>query len=208
MLGDPVDSWACCETAAATVLRSIGGATTWAFAHGTTTGWRRPVPAMSPSTTTASTGCCRGSDLASASAPDAPVEPLVEASTIERRWVSPERAWASSSSTAVPDASAVAGEPSASRWATTTIAPLVSPGRTPTTLTSVRRPSAVCASVSLLDTENPSDASTVPTCVAIAASAGDPGRRFGNCFEIRFIAAYACPALNASGASVVVCGPC
>ena len=64
------------------MLRSSGGATSVESDHGSTIGSRTSVPAMSPSTITASTGC--GSVRASSAAPAAPTDALVEASTIER----------------------------------------------------------------------------------------------------------------------------
>ena len=82
------------------------------------------------------------------------------------------------------------------------------PARTPTTFSSVRRPSTVCASNSLRDTEKPSDASDRADLRGDRGVAGEPGRRFGYCLASRFIVAYACSPLNASGASVVLSGPC
>ena len=87
------------------------------------------VPAMSPSTITASTGC--GRLRASSAAPAAPTEALVEASTIERCCVCAESTWASSSRTAVPDRSAGAPTWVESRWATITIEPGLRPGERP-----------------------------------------------------------------------------
>ena len=109
----------------------------------------------------------------------------------------PDRACASSSSTAVPDASATAGEPSASRWATTTIAPSVRPGRTPTTL--IERPAPVGGLRFGLAARHRKPVRCEAPCRPARRSRrrpAEPGRRLGNCLAMRFIPAYACPAVE------------
>ena len=89
----------------------------------TPNGRRSSPPPMSPSTSTASTGPV--SRRARSRAPAAPpLPPLVETNVIVRRRRPPATTRASSSIAAVPDSSARAPRPAASRWATTTI-----PGR-------------------------------------------------------------------------------
>ena len=179
--------WA--DSAAASVLRSIGGATSREFDHGTTTGPWTLVPARSPSVSTASTGC--GKLRASRAAPTAPADPVVEAITMVCCSDSPDSTRAISSSTAVPDNSAVLGELSESRWATTTMLPLPSPARIPTTFSSVRGPTAVFALNVSVETLKFSCRSVPATADAMSSSPTDPGRRFGYCAASRCIVAYA-----------------
>ena len=112
------------------------------------------MPAMSPSTITALTGC--GRVRASSAAPAAPTEALVDASTIERCCVCDESSCASSSSTAVPERSATAPTWVESRWATITIEPGVRPASVPVTVSISRGPSTVCALNTLCWTWSPS----------------------------------------------------
>jgi hypothetical protein len=142
---------ACPRSAAASVLRSAGGAIAWPFDHGPTTGCVTRAPARSPSTITASTEV-PASWRASRVAPAAPTEPLVETSITVRLSVSPCSTRARSSITAVPDRSAGAGELSASRWETITIVPFERPARRPDTVSRVRAPSAVEALNVLVET--------------------------------------------------------
>ena len=145
-LGAPGSIAAWSLIASSTVLASTSGADPSPSEYGTTIGRRTTVPPRSPRTIAASS--LAGSSPRSWATPALPpLPPLVEASTIVR-WVSREaNTRASSSSAAVEDSSAFAGPRAASRWATITIGvSLVEPGRTATTLVSVRSPSIVWAS--------------------------------------------------------------
>ena len=78
------------------------------------------------------------------------------------------------------DRSAVLPGTAASRWAMTTMRRLVRlPGRTPTTLVSVRLPSMVCALKRSLETCRPVERICAATLRASASSPGLPGRREG-----------------------------
>ncbi len=127
------------------------GATRSLSVQGTTIGPWLLAPVRSPRAMTASTG--PGTLRASAVAPAAPADPLVDASTIERLCVCPASTRASSSSTPVPDSSAGSSGATASRCETTTIVPLDMPARSAITLRSVRGPSTVCARKVCVETE-------------------------------------------------------
>ncbi len=100
--------------------------------HGTINGPRTRGDARSPSTTTASTGP-PGARAHAAAPAFPPLPPLVDTRTSVLRSVRPVNSRASSASAAVPDRSAVAGEYSESRWASTTMRRFETPARTPIT---------------------------------------------------------------------------
>ena len=174
-LVEPTVSAACWLSSAATVLRSAGEATSALVDHGTTIGWRACRLARSPSTSTASIG--PATVEARRRVPAIPCEPVVEASTTVRCNVSPARSRASSISVAVPDRLAWAGEDRASREATMTMLPVPIPGRTPTTFSSVRVPSAVAPEKMSLVTPKPLLLKLSATESANDLSPSDPGRR-------------------------------
>src|SRR5439155_20784380 len=180
--------------------------------YGTTGGSRVRAAATSPSTIAASNDAL--SWAANSAAPASPpLPPLVDTSTIVR-WVSrAANTRASSSSAAVPDSSARALGPAASRWARiATGAALVAPGRSAITVLSVRWPSIVCALKLRLRTVKPPPA--VPptpsrsraTCAASRRSPRLPGRLCGYSLASVFISANARAPSNASGASEEVSG--
>jgi hypothetical protein len=114
-------------------------------------------------------------------APAAPPEPpLVEAKVMLRRsW--PETTLASSNIAAVPDSSARAPRPAASRWATTTRPPPGAPAWRATTVVRRRSPSIVSPSARELLTEKPSEIERNVAAIsrASASSCTSPGRRCG-----------------------------
>ena len=178
MPGEPTLSVPWALIAAASVLRSTGGATSALVLQGMITGWRGCALARSPSTITPSIGPF--SVEASLIAPAVPSEPLVEASTIVRLRVSPARSRASSISVAVPDRLASAGERRASRWATITMLPVSIPGREATTFSSVLVPLTVRPLKVLVLTVKPLARKLEPTCAASALSPSEPGPRAGS----------------------------
>ena len=163
-------------SAAATVLRSIGGATTWAFDHGTTTGWRSAGARQVAQHDHGVDRLLQGSDLASASAPDGAGRAAGRGEHDRAVMGLARRGRGRARARAVPDSLGGARASRARRDGRRRRSlPLVSPGRIADRRSRAcarRRPSAPGLAV---DTENPSDASTVPTCVAIASSAGEPG---------------------------------
>ena len=187
-----------CRIATSTVRRQRSGGCSRPLDHGTTQGLAVTREARSPSTSTAS--ILAGSAVrAHSRAPAAPpLPPEVETSTSVLRRSRPIRRGlpgsavgasplgsrvrkirASSSSAAVPDNSARPGVESASRCARSTIRRSDTPGRTPTTVSSVRSPSTVAPSARVRSTAKPAARSPRATRRASAASPGEPGRRRG-----------------------------
>ena len=159
----------------------------------TTHGFAIRVPAMSPSTITPSTGPPAAS-RAQARAPAKPVvAPDVETSTSVLRSWRERRTRASSSSVAVPERSA---RPVPSRWASTTIRRLDSPGRSPITVTSDPSPIAVRPSVTVRRTANaarsPASSGAANTCATRSASPASPAE----------------PALRSGKAAAMPCRDC
>ena len=110
---------------------------------------------------------------------------------------------ASSSSAAVPDSSASAGEPRASRCAITTIRRLDSPGRTPTTVSSSAVPSIVRPVSVLRLTRKPPARNSSATRSASARSASEPAGRSGTPRRVLHRVERARP-VNPAGANGVV----
>ncbi len=198
-----------CMTAASTVRRSASGASAVDDDHGTTNGRLVRVPARSPSTSTASTGVVPSPPYSCASrcAEASPaVPPLVDASTSVRPSVRPPSTRANSNSAAVPDSSARAPRPSASRCATTRTRRLEKPARSPTTVSSCLLPSAVWAVNERTPTRKPFARSVAPTRCATSRSPAEPGRRRGAAVASASSWPKAAAPSNASGASEVVSG--
>ena len=162
---------------------------------------RTIVPAMSPSTITASTGW--GRLRASCAAPAAPTEALVDASTTERCCVCEDEHLGE-----LEQDRRCRTDPRRrrrdveSRCATITIEPGVRPASVPVTVWIVRGPSIVCALKRDRWTGSPSLLNAPATSFGDPSSPAEPGGRTGNCVARLRIVAYAVPPLNASGASV------
>ncbi len=176
--GPPESLWASRRNAACTVRSSPSGVGAEDAGQPTTHGLEIRVPAMSPSTSTPSTGPPAAS-RAHARAPAKPVvEPEVETSTSVFRSSRPLITRASSSIAAVPERSA---SPGPSRCESTTIRRSDSPGRVPVTVTR----SPVLEGVTVRLTVNPARSpgssgafSTSPTKSASRASSIEPAVRF------------------------------
>ena len=143
------------RTASWTVARRRCGVAPSALDQPVTSGALTLRDARSPSTSTPPIGPL--SSLARSAAPAAPpLPPLVETSVSVRRvWRGAPKMRASSSSAAVPDSSASARLPAASRCATTTIRSSIVPGRCAMTVRSDRRPSIVSPSRVTVRTRKP-----------------------------------------------------
>ena len=202
---------ACTPTSRRTALSSVRftpiGAACSPFDHGTIHGLRVRRPATSPSTITASIGSS-ATDSAHARAPAAPpLPPEVETSTSVDDSSRTLNSRAISSSAAVPESSASAGEPSASRCASTTIRRLERPGRTPTTVSSSCGPRTVRSSVVRRDTRKLLARNVSATRSARARSASEPGGRSGNSLPRSPSSVYARPPSKPAGANGVVAPP-
>jgi len=188
------------RTAASTVRSRPSGAGAPVCAHGTTTGRRTARLAMSPSTSTPSTGPVAAAWSAHPRAPAYPVlAPDVETSTSVLPRSRARTARASSSSAAVADSSASASLPAlagASRWASTTTRWLESPGRTPTTVSrslASRPPPGVRRRVTAKTGRRVPGSRALSACATRSASPrspAEPGCRSGNarassCSELR-----------------------
>ena len=192
------------RTALSSVRRRPIGAARSPLDHGTIHGLCVVRPATSPSTITASTGS-PAVDSANARAPAAPaLPPDVETSTSVEESSRTLNTLAISSSAAVPDNSASAGEPSASRCAMTTIRRLDSPGRTPTTVSSAVFPRTVRSSLVERETRKLLARNVSATRSASARSASEPGGRDGYCSPRSLSSVYARPPSNPAGAKGVV----
>ena len=119
------------RTALSSVRRSPIGAASRSLDQGTIQGLWMRLPARSPSTIAASIGSPAALSANACAPALPPLPPEVETSTSVEDRSRTLNTRASSSSAAVPDSSASAGEPRASRWAITTMRRLESPGRTP-----------------------------------------------------------------------------
>ena len=143
--GSPASSPVSVFTAASAVRRSCIGESSASEDHGKAIGLRSCWEARSPRTITASgSRSAAGSCSASCRAPATPpVPPLVDTSVSVRCVWRPPNTRPSSTRAAVPDSSASALRPAASRCATTTIPGPGRPTRVATTDSSVRSPSIV-----------------------------------------------------------------
>jgi hypothetical protein len=145
--------------------------------HGVTSGARTVRDARSPSTSTAPTGRPDSSRARSAAPAAPPLPPLVETTVSVWRAATPPKMRVNSSRTAVPDSSASAPRPAASRCATTTICSSIVPGRRAMTVRRLWRPSIVLAWRCTVRTRKLAARICAAISAAMRLSASEPGRR-------------------------------